>query len=81
MEYRIEKDTMGTVQVPSDKLWGAQTQRSYENFKIGGQQMPLEVVHALAYVKKAAAYANCELGVPLLVEFHQYVTGTGAKED
>ncbi len=63
MEYRIEKDTMGQVKVPSDKLWGAQTQRSYENFKIGGQQMPLEVVHALAYVKKAAAYANCELGV------------------
>lgn len=63
IEYRTEKDTMGTVQVPSDKLWGAQTQRSYENFKIGGQQMPLEVVHALAYVKKAAAYANCELGV------------------
>ena len=62
-EYRIEKDTMGTVQVPSDKLWGAQTQRSYTNFKIGGQQMPLEVVYALAYVKKAAAYANCELGV------------------
>ena len=63
IEFRTEKDTMGTVQVPSDKLWGAQTQRSYENFKIGGQQMPLEVVHALAYVKKAAAYANCELGV------------------
>ena len=62
-EYRIEKDTMGTVQVPSDKLWGAQTQRSFENFKIGGQRMPLEVVYALAYVKKAAAYANCELGV------------------
>lgn len=54
---------MGTVQVPSDKLWGAQTQRSYDNFKIGGQRMPLEVVYALAYVKKAAAYANCELGV------------------
>ena len=62
-EYRTEKDTMGTVQVPSDKLWGAQTQRSFENFRIGGQRMPLEVVHALAYVKKAAAYANCELGV------------------
>ena len=62
-ECRIEKDTMGTVQVPSDKLWGAQTQRSYENFKIGGQRMPLEVVYALAFVKKAAAYANCELGV------------------
>ncbi|MBO4655608.1 MAG: class II fumarate hydratase [Bacteroidales bacterium] len=62
-EYRTEKDTMGMVQVPSDKLWGAQTQRSFENFKIGGQRMPLEAVYALAYVKKAAAYANCELGV------------------
>ena len=62
-EYRIEKDTLGNVEVPNDKLWGAQTQRSYNNFKIGGQQMPLEVVHALAFVKKAAAYANCELGV------------------
>lgn len=62
-EYRIEKDTLGNVEVPADKLWGAQTQRSYNNFKIGGQQMPLEVVHALAFVKKAAAYANCELGV------------------
>lgn len=51
------------VEVPADKLWGAQTQRSYTNFKIGGQRMPLEVVYALAYVKKAAAYANCELGV------------------
>lgn len=54
---------MGPVEVPADKLWGAQTQRSYTNFRIGGQQMPLEVVYALAYVKKAAAYANCELGV------------------
>lgn len=62
-EYRIEKDTMGQVEVPADKLWGAQTQRSYTNFKIGGQRMPLEVIYALAYVKKAAAYANCELAV------------------
>lgn len=61
--FRTEKDTLGEVQVPADKLWGAQTQRSYNNFKIGGQQMPIEVVYALAYVKKAAAYANCELGV------------------
>ena len=54
---------MGTVEVPSDKLWGAQTQRSFMNFKIGGQRMPMEVVYALAYVKKAAAYANCDLKV------------------
>lgn len=63
IEYRTEKDTLGPVEVPADKLWGAQTQRSYTNFKIGGQRMPLEVVYALAYVKKAAAYANCELQV------------------
>lgn len=60
---RIEKDTLGEVEVPSAKLWGAQTQRSFNNFKIGGQKMPIEVIYALAFVKKAAAYANCELGV------------------
>ncbi len=63
MEYRIEKDTMGEVKVPAGKYWGAQTQRSKENFKIGGQQMPLEVIHAFAYLKKAAALTNNELGV------------------
>lgn len=64
MEYRIEKDTMGEVKVPADKLWGAQTERSRNNFKIGPEaSMPLEVVHGFAYLKKAAAYANCELGV------------------
>jgi fumarate hydratase class II len=63
IKYRTEKDTMGTVDVPADKLWGAQTQRSFLNFKIGGQRMPMEVVYALAYVKKAAAYANCDLKV------------------
>ena len=55
MSYRIEKDTMGEVQVPDDKYWGAQTQRSLENFKIGGQKMPLEIVYAFATLKKAAA--------------------------
>ena len=64
MNYRIEKDTMGEVKVPADKIWGAQTERSRNNFKIGAPaSMPLEVVHGFAYLKKAAAYANCELGV------------------
>lgn len=65
MEYRIEKDTMGPVEVPADKYWGAQTQRSVNNFKIGGsrQQMPLEIVHAFAILKKSAALTNAELGV------------------
>jgi fumarate hydratase, class II len=64
MNYRIEKDTMGEVKVPADKLWGAQTERSRNNFKIGSPaSMPLEVVYGFAYLKKAAAYSNCELGV------------------
>lgn len=64
MEYRIEKDTMGDVKVPADKYWGAQTQRSRNNFKIGPEgSMPLEVVYGFAYLKKAAAHTNCELGV------------------
>ncbi|ANY65833.1 fumarate hydratase, class II [Paenibacillus sp. BIHB 4019] len=63
MEYRIEKDTMGEIQVPADKLWGAQTQRSLQNFKISGERMPIEVVHAMAIIKKAAAIANEKLGV------------------
>ncbi len=61
MDYRTEKDTMGEVQVPADKYWGAQTQRSLENFKIGGQRMPLEVIRAFAVLKKAAALTNAEL--------------------
>ena len=64
MEYRIEKDTLGEVKVPADKLWGAQTERSRNNFKIGRPaSMPLEIVYGFAYLKKAAAYTNCELGV------------------
>lgn len=64
MSYRIEKDTMGEVKVPSDKYWGAQTERSRNNFKIGpSASMPLDVVYGFAYLKKAAAYTNCELGV------------------
>lgn len=64
MEYRIEKDTIGEVKVPADKYWGPQTERSRNNFKIGpSASMPIEIVHAFAYLKKAAAHANCELGV------------------
>ncbi len=64
MSFRIEKDTMGEVQVPADKYWGAQTERSRNNFKIGAPgSMPMDVVYGFAYLKKAAAYANCELGV------------------
>ncbi len=63
MSFRIEKDTMGEVKVPADKLWGAQTERSRNNFKIGpAASMPLEIVYGFAYLKKAAAYTNCELG-------------------
>ena len=64
MEYRIEKDTMGDVKVPSIRYWGAQTERSRNNFKIGpAASMPIEIVHAFAYLKKAAAHTNAELGV------------------
>ncbi|WP_347174490.1 class II fumarate hydratase [Polaribacter uvawellassae] len=64
MKYRIEKDTMGQVNVPADKYWGAQTERSRNNFKIGpAASMPLEIVYGFAYLKKAAAFANCDLGV------------------
>ncbi|MDB9775087.1 class II fumarate hydratase [Vicingaceae bacterium] len=65
MEYRIEKDTMGDVKVQADKYWGAQTERSRNNFKIGDskQTMPIEIVRGFAYLKKAAAHTNCELGV------------------
>ncbi|MDC1203080.1 class II fumarate hydratase [Crocinitomicaceae bacterium] len=63
MQYRIEKDTMGEVKVPADKYWGAQTERSRNNFKIGPEaSMPIEIIHAFAYLKKAAAHANFELG-------------------
>ena len=64
MSYRIEKDTMGEVKVPAEKYWGAQTERSRINFKIGqSASMPLEIVYGFAYLKKAAAHTNCELGV------------------
>ena len=63
MEYRIEKDTMGEVKVPAEKYWGAQTERSRNNFLIGpASSMPLEVIKGFAYLKKSAAHTNCELG-------------------
>jgi fumarate hydratase, class II len=61
-EFRIEKDTIGEISVPVDKYWGAQTQRSLDNFKIGNEKMPLEVVYALALIKKSAAMVNQERG-------------------
>lgn len=64
MKYRIEKDTMGEVKVPGDRFWGAQTERSLENFKIGPKaSMPQPIIEAFAYLKKAAAYTNHELGI------------------
>lgn len=63
MGFRIEKDTMGPVEVPADKYWGAQTQRSKMNFTIGNQLMPMEVIRAFAILKKSAAHANHDLGV------------------
>lgn len=73
MSYRIEKDTIGEVKVPSDKLWGAQTERSRNNFKIGPEgSMPLEIIYGFAYLKKAAAYTNADLGV-LPAEKRDYI--------
>lgn len=63
MNFRKEKDSIGYIDVPADKYWAAQTQRSSENFKIGGQQMPVEIIRAFAILKKSAAMANTELGV------------------
>jgi fumarate hydratase class II len=73
MKYRIEKDTMGQVQVPLDKFWGAQTERSRNNFKIGSPaSMPKAIIEGFAYLKKAAAYTNCDLGF-LSVEKRDYI--------
>ena len=63
MEYRIERDSIGEVKVPADKYWAAQTQRSVENFKIGNQTMPIEIIKAFGVLKKCAAMTNAELGV------------------
>ncbi len=62
MEYRIEHDSMGEMQVPADRYWAAQTQRSYQNFRIGTEKMPEEIIRAFGYLKKAAAVANNRLG-------------------
>ena len=62
MEYRIERDSMGEMQVQADKYWAAQTQRSFQNFKIGGEKMPAEIFHAFGILKKGAAIANYNLG-------------------
>ncbi|MES9685688.1 fumarate hydratase, class II [Bacillus sp. AFS001701] len=62
MDYRIEKDSIGEIKVPVNKLWGAQTQRSFENFKIGTEKMPIQLIYALALIKKSAAITNKKLG-------------------
>ena len=62
-QYRIEHDTMGEVRVPADKYWGAQTQRSLQNFRIGAEKIPYEMVQSFAVLKKAAAAANVRLGM------------------
>ena len=62
-ETRTESDTMGTIEVPADRLWGAQTQRSRQNFRIGGERIPLPIVHALGTIKRAAALTNAKLGL------------------
>ncbi len=63
MEYRKEKDSIGYIDVPAEKYWGAQTQRSFQNFKIGGHLIPVEIIRAFAILKKAAAYTNVDAGV------------------
>ncbi len=78
MDYRIEKDTMGEIKVPADKYWGAQTQRSFENFKIGTEKMPEEIIKAFAFIKKAAANVNSSLD--LLDETSARAIGTVCDE-
>ena len=78
MEYRIEKDTMGEMKVPADKYWGAQTERSHENFQIGTEVMPREITHAFGILKKAAALANFELGI-LPAEKKDLICAAGTK--
>lgn len=63
MAFRTEKDSMGEIQVPAERLWGAQTQRSIQNFKIGGDRFPREMIRALGVLKKSAARANEQLGL------------------
>ena len=63
MSTRIEKDSMGEIEVPADRYWGAQTQRSLKNFKIGGERFPREMIWALGIVKQSVAKVNAELGL------------------
>src|SRR6185436_1236906 len=63
MKTRIEKDSFGPLEVPADRLWGAQTQRSLQNFKISTEKMPADLIHALVLVKKATAIVNMDLGI------------------
>src|SRR5690625_2461135 len=63
MDYRIEHDTLGEVKVPANKYWGAQTERSKQNFPIGQEKMPVEIIQAFAIVKKSAAKVNSDLGL------------------
>src|SRR3954466_8841292 len=63
MKTRLERDTFGAIEVPAERLWGAQTQRSLQNFRISGERMPVEMIRALALVKRACARVNADLGV------------------
>ena len=74
MQTRIEHDTMGEVEVPSEALWGAQTQRSLQNFKIGSERLPRPMIRAMGLVKKAAALTNAELN-QIPQELAQYIVG------
>ncbi len=76
MQTRIEHDTMGEVEVPNDALWGAQTQRSLQNFKIGNERLPRAMIRAMGLVKKAAAITNANLG-QIPQELAQYIVGAG----
>lgn len=66
MDYRIERDTMGEIKVPANKLWGAQTQRSKENFQIGTEQMPIELIQAMTILKKVQLLSMSSLANSLL---------------
>src|SRR5512134_2016439 len=74
-QSRIESDSMGDIAVPADRYWGAQTQRSLQNFKIGGERMPIPLVRALALVKQAAAETNMKLGGAIAAAAAEAVAG------
>ena len=77
-QARIEKDTFGPIEVPADRLWGAQTQRSLEHFRISGERMPAELIEALAWVKRASATVNAALG-GLTAEKAQSISNAATK--